>query len=203
MWFEKSTAANMMDVYSTTPVFKGLMNPECRRSYLEELDEIEAVTPKFVYQMSQCDMKNNLLCRQLMIRYSKRNAQFGFVKELVPVATFLIKMSTGIDIKLDKGDSLMKNLSKFKIWYKQMDIEHNSARKSAQINKEEVLFWLFTTLVEDKLPLGYYDPQRIESSVVMMKTFDFLFQLIDEDAYIQMSYNGQVSMPAIFFQQHF
>jgi len=39
---------------------------------------------------------------------------------------------------------------------------------------DEVIFWLYTTIREEMLPLGYYN-NMIEAAMVMGDTFNFLF----------------------------
>ncbi len=46
----------------------------------------------------------------------------------------------------------------------------------------EKIFWLYTTLIEDILPIYYFN-QQIEPDM-LTKTFDYLFEKIDPEMFI-------------------
>ena len=51
------------------------------------------------------------------------------------------------------------------------------------IPRDEIAFWLFVTLLEEKLPLGYYSSHMVECASVMVETFNILFQELDPVLY--------------------
>ena len=46
--------------------------------------------------------------------------------------------------------------------------------KDREIDKDEVIFWLYTTIREEKLPITYYN-NMIEAGIVMGEIFNVLF----------------------------
>lgn len=74
--------------------------------------------------------------------------------------------------------------------------EYSQLPKSQSSNYDEALFWLYTALREDILPINYFN-QYLEADV-LSKTFDFIFKHIDPE---MSAIFGDI--PRLVFIRHF
>lgn len=64
-------------------------------------------------------------------------------------------------------------------------------------HRNELIFWLYTCVREEKLPISYYN-NMIETGIVMTDLFNLLFRELDPILYEELG-----TIPGTVFQKHF
>ena len=132
---------------------------------------------------------------KLFYNYTKRNAIANYVQSQGCIGARIINQVAEAVINVDNRDDFVENCFARKKQSYKYRIERDQPKFS--IDKDELIFWLYVAVREEKLPISYYN-NMIESGIVMTEVFNQLFVDLDEQSFKVLG-----SIPGTVFQKHF
>lgn len=124
-------------------------------------------------QLPQDDRKNSAY--KLFNGYTKRNSIANYVQSHGCIGAKIINIVYDADIRVaNPQDFISNNFKLERVYYDKTDEKLSKSNSKYVLDKDEAIFWLYTTIREDKLPIFYFN-NMIEGGIVMGELFNIIF----------------------------